>query len=414
MPSSDRGCRSSARPAAPGLGEGGPVPDRDPRDRPRRSIARRDRRRIVHRMASGTRRSTRPAEARPAVGRRHARSRRADGPAARPDATMTRPRCPAWAARTVPAPDPIARDYLLLGLAWTSTSRGSSTATSARPTSRPWWTWSNSGRRRLAARDAAALRARLDEVAEPDRRDWLDAQLIALETQAARLAGEALPYLDHVTRCFSFEPHRAGTIGSSRPPPRRSTLLYRARAPSRSGWRRGMRSSSSRSSGCRRRRPACDPLPGARAGALRACRRARTCGCRWSRPAVVRLQLVRRRASVPRGHQHRPAGPGPDLFHIVAHETYPGHHLEHAWKEADLVDSAGSDGGLDPAHQHAGVPHQRGARRRRGCGSPPPRTSSSTCCSRSTARPASRSAGIRSPPAMPPSGRSRSWSRGAS
>ena len=28
----------------------------------------------------------------------------------------------------------------------------------------------------------------------------------------------------------------------------------------------------------------------------------------------------------------------PDLVHTVAHETYPGHHLEHAWKEADLVD----------------------------------------------------------------------------
>jgi len=25
----------------------------------------------------------------------------------------------------------------------------------------------------------------------------------------------------------------------------------------------------------------------------------------------------------------------------VAHETYPGHHLEHAWKEADLVDRLG-------------------------------------------------------------------------
>jgi hypothetical protein len=30
---------------------------------------------------------------------------------------------------------------------------------------------------------------------------------------------------------------------------------------------------------------------------------------------------------------------GPDLVHTVAHETYPGHHLEHAWKEADLVDA---------------------------------------------------------------------------
>jgi len=31
----------------------------------------------------------------------------------------------------------------------------------------------------------------------------------------------------------------------------------------------------------------------------------------------------------------------PDLVHTVAHETYPGHHLEHAWKEADLVDRQG-------------------------------------------------------------------------
>jgi hypothetical protein len=26
---------------------------------------------------------------------------------------------------------------------------------------------------------------------------------------------------------------------------------------------------------------------------------------------------------------------------LVAHEAYPGHHLEHAWKEADLVDTQG-------------------------------------------------------------------------
>ena len=31
----------------------------------------------------------------------------------------------------------------------------------------------------------------------------------------------------------------------------------------------------------------------------------------------------------------------PDLLHTVAHETYPGHHLEHAWKEAELVDRLG-------------------------------------------------------------------------
>jgi len=30
-----------------------------------------------------------------------------------------------------------------------------------------------------------------------------------------------------------------------------------------------------------------------------------------------------------------------DLLHTVAHETFPGHHLEHAWKESALVDRAG-------------------------------------------------------------------------
>ena len=31
----------------------------------------------------------------------------------------------------------------------------------------------------------------------------------------------------------------------------------------------------------------------------------------------------------------------PDLVHLAAHEAYPGHHLEHAWKEADLVERRG-------------------------------------------------------------------------
>ena len=41
----------------------------------------------------------------------------------------------------------------------------------------------------------------------------------------------------------------------------------------------------------------------------------------------------------------------------------PGHHLEHAWKEADLVDARRSARGVDPAHQHARMPRQRGPRR---------------------------------------------------
>ena len=44
------------------------------------------------------------------------------------------------------------------------------------------------------ADDAAALRTRLAvEIAEPDRRRWFDAQLVALETQARALTGAGLP-----------------------------------------------------------------------------------------------------------------------------------------------------------------------------------------------------------------------------
>ena len=31
----------------------------------------------------------------------------------------------------------------------------------------------------------------------------------------------------------------------------------------------------------------------------------------------------------------------PELIHVAAHEAYPGHHLEHAWREAELVDRLG-------------------------------------------------------------------------
>src|SRR5689334_23944795 len=47
-----------------------------------------------------------------------------------------------------------------------------------------------------------------DDVSEPDRRTWLAGQIGALRTQAAALAGERLPYLDFVSRCFGWTPVR--------------------------------------------------------------------------------------------------------------------------------------------------------------------------------------------------------------
>lgn len=111
--------------------------------------------------------------------------------------------------REIPAPDPIARDYLLLALRLDQRSPGLVDAyigpsdlkaqvdmEQLRPPSR------------LQA-DASGLRARLaDEVADPARRAWLAAQLLAIETQASTLAGEHLPYLEQVRRAFDWLPRR--------------------------------------------------------------------------------------------------------------------------------------------------------------------------------------------------------------
>ena len=49
----------------------------------------------------------------------------------------------------------------------------------------------------------------------------------------------------------------------------------------------------------------------------------------------------------------------------MAHETFPGHHLEHASKEARLVREQGRARVVDPADQHSRGVHQRGTCRAR-------------------------------------------------
>src|SRR4051794_26517171 len=111
--------------------------------------------------------------------------------------------------RTVPVPDAIARDYILLALRLDQHVPGLvdgyfgpadlKAAVDLERVPAP---------ARLAA-DADALRERLPtEIEDDDRRRWLDAQLVALRTQAASLAGETLPYIEHVTRCFEWTPRR--------------------------------------------------------------------------------------------------------------------------------------------------------------------------------------------------------------
>ncbi len=244
--------------------------------------------------------------------------------------------------RMVPAPDAIASDYIVLALRLEQHIPGlvdgyfGPAALKAqvdmeqiRPASR-------------LRDDAAALRARLPaEVAEPDRRAWLDVQLVALETQAAALAGETLPYLDHVTCCFDHTPawipderfetaaaHLDGLLPGGGP------LEDRLAA-----WDAALEIPVDRLIGV------VDWLT-ARFRGLAADRFVLPVG------EDLRVSLVRdqpwgaynwydggRRSRID-VNTDLPVR-APVLPHLVAHEAYPGHHLEHASKEAELVDRQG-------------------------------------------------------------------------
>ncbi len=244
--------------------------------------------------------------------------------------------------RTVPAPDPIASDYLLLGLRLDQHIPGLVDGYFG-PASIKAQVDMEQRRSPSSLRDdALALRERLAlEVAEPGRRAWFDAQLVALEAQSAALALEPLPYEAHVARCMGFAPPRrpeaefaaaraaidgllpgdgslhdrlaAWDAGLEIPPERLPTIIdwlvarFRTRAARDFGLPDG--------ENLRVRLVTGQPWSGYNWYD----------GGRRSRVAVNTDLPVR----------------APDLVHTVAHETYPGHHLEHAWKEADLVDDRG-------------------------------------------------------------------------
>jgi hypothetical protein len=244
--------------------------------------------------------------------------------------------------RLVPEPDPVARDYLFLGLRLEQHIAGivdgyfgpavikaAVDTEQLRPPAR-------------LRGDAVDLRARLAaEVAEPVRRAWLNAQLVAIETHAAALAGDTLPYLDHVARCFSYAPPRwpdavfeeaAATVDALLPGDaplndRLQALDERLEIPTERvaavvDWlTERARATADRTFGL----PEDEDL-----------RIALVTGQPWGaynwfhggrRSRIdINTDLPIRASSLPS---------------LVAHEAYPGHHLEHAWKEADLVDRQG-------------------------------------------------------------------------
>jgi hypothetical protein len=250
------------------------------------------------------------------------------------------PRVPAvGGTRTVPAPDPIAADYLLLALRLDQHLPGLIDAYFG--PARIKATVDMEPRRAPAdlRDDAASLRERVaGEVAQSQRRTWLTAQLLALEAQAAVLAGDPIVYEEQVARAFDFVPRwvpeavlddaarsvdellpgdgdlsaRIATWDASLeiPPERRPLVLdwllqtFRIRAAELFG------------------------LPSGERLRVTYVRNQPWSAYNWYDGGLQSRVDVN--TDLP---THLPG-----MAQTVAHEAYPGHHLEHAWKEADLVE----------------------------------------------------------------------------
>lgn len=245
--------------------------------------------------------------------------------------------------REVPVPDPIARDYLLLAMRMDQHLPGTVDGYFGPASLKAQADIEQLRSPSRLAQDAVALRGRLAAEIPEDgpRRHWLDLQLTALETLARVEAGEQIPYLEQVARCFALTPSR-----------RPESRLQAAAA-------------------------ALDTLlPGEGTLAERLAAEDERWTIRPDRlPEVIGALVPRYRAWAA---QHYPMPPGEDLrvslvrdqpwsgynwydggyrsrvdfnldlpvqlprfVGVVAHETYPGHHLEHARKEQVLVEELG-------------------------------------------------------------------------
>jgi hypothetical protein len=256
---------------------------------------------------------------------------------------VTAPRTPAVGGeREVPVPDTLARDYLLLVLRLDRHIPGLVDGYFGPADLKAQVDPEQLAAPVRLADDAAALRARLPaEIEEPDRRRWLDAQLVALEAHARALAGNGLPYLEHVTACFDFEPTRTpeavfdaaeadlvGLLPGDGPlPDRIAAWDARFIVPvDRIGA-----VVDALLPGFRRRAEALFGLPQGEDLAVSLVRNEPWSGYNWYDGG--RRSRVDLNTDLP----IRAA----DLLSVLPHETYPGHHLEHAWHEAHLVDELG-------------------------------------------------------------------------
>ena len=241
--------------------------------------------------------------------------------------------------RLIPAPDEIAADYLLLGLRLDQHMPGivdgyyGPADLKAR---------ADMEQRRSPGRlldDIADLSERVEsEVTEVDRREWLLAQLRALDAHARSLAGESLDYPAYVERCLGFAPRRhpdavfdeaAAEIDQLLPGP--GSIPDRLNA-----WDSKIEIPTERLLSIaewllERFRTRAGELFGLPDGeSIRLTTITDQPWIAYDRYLGEGRSRVELNVDVPvTAH---------DLIVTLGHEAYPGHHLEAAWRETDLVE----------------------------------------------------------------------------
>ena len=188
---------------------------------------------------------------------------------------------------------------------------------------------------------AAALAEEADALLAEATGGWLQDQLRGLRASAGVLAGEPISYLEEVERCYGVRPRRtpddvyaAAHDRLAALLPGRGSLLER-----REAWRQRHAAPGDRLVPALRevvallrvRTAAAFGLPEGEACELEEVRDEPWWAFNYYQGGLRSRVVVN--ADVPTA--------GPDIATLAAHEVYPGHHTEHAWKEQLLVRDLG-------------------------------------------------------------------------
>lgn len=235
--------------------------------------------------------------------------------------------------------DDVAREYLLLGLSLGELEDGLVDAYYGPPEIRQAAGMQRASPAELAQR-AADLRTQLPSLDDAQRALWFDRQLVALETLARRLAGEQFSYVDEVTRCFDARPEPT--------PPEEYAQVRQVLdelLPGQGDLRPRLEAHDARLT-----------VPGERLGQIvdwLVAELRGSCSRIFPLPEGEALSVslvtdqpwsaynwydggLRSRIKINTDLPVR----APMLIGLLAHEAFPGHHLEHAWKETRLARQA--------------------------------------------------------------------------